>query len=148
MAAPPLSLYTPNMLESDPTDSATATAATAYTGLSPEKQDAIYNALAVGMALDDAYIYARLTPQEILRVQEDPDQQAYYAQVSKQLEYSLLDNMRQATRIQVGLGKHEGTAWLLERLYPRYSTKAQGDIGRITLALTDEHPPNLKIVDG
>jgi hypothetical protein len=111
------------------------------------QHDAVYNAIAVGMAIEDAYMYAGLSPQETLEASEDPALQTELTRYTKQLEYSLLDNMRVASRTQVANGKHEATAWLLERLYPRYSQKAQGDIGRITLALSDAEGAQLKIVE-
>ena len=39
--------------------------------LTQAKEDKIYNALVIGMALEDAYIYAGLTPSEIEEVTED-----------------------------------------------------------------------------
>ena len=41
--------------------------------LTTDKQDKIHNALLVGIALEDAYIYAGLTAQEIEAVAEDTD---------------------------------------------------------------------------
>ena len=116
--------------------------------ISQEKEDAVYNALAVGMTLDDAYLYARLTPEELVAVTDSPSHQAKFAQYNKQTEFALLDRMRHASITQTALGKSEATQWLLEHLYPRYSSKSSGnDIGRITLAVADASNTKLSIVE-
>ncbi len=88
--------------------------------LSTEKEDRIYNALLVGMSLDDAYIYAGLTPQEIAYVSEDPVHQSKWARLYKEFEYGLLDNMSEIARKQVKIGKESATTWLLEKMFPRF----------------------------
>ena len=53
--------------------------------LTQEKEDRIYNALVIGMALDDAYIYAGLTAQEIELVAEDTDLQIKFKRYIKDI---------------------------------------------------------------
>jgi hypothetical protein len=103
--------------------------------LPQDKKDNIYNALIVGMTLEDAYIFAGCTPNEILLDKEDEESQLYWAHMHKQLEYTLLDNMKSVCLKQVAVGRHEATVWMLEKLFPRYAAKNLGDVGTINLVM-------------
>jgi hypothetical protein len=106
--------------------------------ITQDQEDSIYNALLVGMALEDAYIYAGLSPNQILFVSEDTEYQLKFRKLTKEMEFSLLDNMRLASNRQVASGKHEATAWLLEKLYPRYSGKTTPEMGKIELIINNK----------
>jgi hypothetical protein len=94
--------------------------------LSERTIEAIINALNVGMAPEDAFIYAGLTPEELVLATESEHYQAKWRQCSKQLEYSLLDNVRVASLREVAAGRSDSTRWMLERLFTRYSAKQVG----------------------
>jgi len=119
--------------------------------ISQEKKDKIYNACIVGMSPTDAYVYARLTPEEISELDSDPEYQRELGGIYREVEYNLLDNMRRAAVFQVGVGKHDATAWLLERLYPRYNIKnVQDTTGTIRIVMEgdkDDNGPNVTIVE-
>lgn len=102
------------------------------------KRDRIYNALLIGMTLDDAYIYAGLTPDEIVEVTEDDQLQRQWRQVTKEFEYGLLDRMNSISRKQEKMGKEAATAWMLEKMFPRYSGKPQGDVGTININIQSQ----------
>jgi hypothetical protein len=106
-----------------------------------DKLDAIENALIVGMALEDAYIYAHLTDRELVEVQENQELQDHYAAYTKSFEYGLLDNLRRTCVQEIAHGKSETSRWLLERLYPRYSGKAQPETQHISLHIDSEPLP-------
>lgn len=106
--------------------------------LTQDKKDKIYNALLVGMALEDAYIYAGLTPQEITEVTEDDRAQAEWRQLIKGFEFGLLGRMNEISQKQSRMGKEQATEWMLEKLFPRYSGKPQGDIGTININIQNQ----------
>lgn len=110
--------------------------------LSRDKKDNIYNALVVGMALEDAYIYAGLTEQEIKSATEDDLLQSEWRQIIKGHEFSLLSRMQEISAKQARMGKEAATTWMLEKMYPRYSGKPQGDIGTITLNIQNQKDDN------
>lgn len=106
--------------------------------LTKDKEDSIYNALVIGMALEDAYIYAGLTSSEIASVTEDDELQAKWRQLIKGHEFNLLSRMNEISAKQARMGKEAATEWMLEKMYPRYSGKPQGDIGTITLNIQSQ----------
>lgn len=111
------------------------------------KKDKIYNALIIGMTLEDAYVYAGLTPDEVVAVSDDMFLQAQWRQQQKELEVSLLNNMKSVADKQVKLGKSDATEWLLEHLYPRYSGKPKDNGGEIHIHLADTDPKDLDTVE-
>jgi len=111
------------------------------------KKDSVYNALLVGMTLEDAYVYAGLTPDEIVAVTEDMFLQAQWRQVTKSLEMSLLNNMKTVADKQVKLGKSDATEWMLEHLFSRYSGKPKETGGEIHIHLSDIDPATLDTVE-
>lgn len=115
--------------------------------ISPEKHDRLYDALIIGMAVDDAYVYAGLTGEEIEEIGKDETIQRMIHQRSKELEYSLLKQMGEIAKKQAKVGREQGTAWLLEKLYPRYSGKPQAEGGDIHLHFNDSDPAKLDTVE-
>lgn len=93
--------------------------------ISQDKLDRITNALITGMALDDAYIYAGLTEQEIIAVTEDEELQFTFRKYTKELEYSLLKDLHEVANRQIRLGKEGAITWMLEKMFPRYTNKTQ-----------------------
>lgn len=106
--------------------------------LTQDKKDKIYNALLVGMSLEDAYIYAGLTEQEIATVADDVRAQAEWRQLIKGFEFSLLNRMNEISQKQSRMGKEQATTWMLEKMFPRYSGKPQGDIGTININIQNQ----------
>lgn len=103
--------------------------------LTHEKEDLIFNAIAVGMTLSDAYVYAGLTPTEIGHISEDEESQVRFSQWSKQHEFSLLSRLHRISDKQEKLGKADATTWMLEKMYPRYSSKPTNEMPTINLHL-------------
>lgn len=114
--------------------------------LTNEQKDNIYNALVVGMAPEDAYIYAKLSPHDIVFCTEDEEFQAWIAQTQKHLEFSLLTDMKRGAEHQLSVGKTDATQWLLERLYPRYAAKAVPNTGTINFILGKEDTSDIETV--
>jgi hypothetical protein len=106
--------------------------------ISQDKRDKIYNALLIGMALEDAYIYAGLTEAEIVAVNDDTSLQLEWKQLTKAFEFDLLSRMGEISQKQVRMGKEGATTWMLEKLFPRYSGKPQGDVGTININITSQ----------
>lgn len=106
--------------------------------ISQDKRDKIYNALIIGMALEDAYIYAGLTPTEIERVSNDDTLQAEWRSIIKSFEFSLLTRLDEVSKKQARMGKEAATTWMLEKMFPRYSGKPQGDVGTININITPQ----------
>lgn len=115
--------------------------------LTQSKEDAIYNSLLVGMALEDAYIYAGLTEDEIETVSNDIDYQRKWRQLVKGFEFSLLNDLNHIAQKQVKMGKEGATTWMLEKLFPRYSNKPQAEVGEIHLHFKDEDPKQYDTVE-
>lgn len=101
--------------------------------LSAEKIDNIENALMIGMALDDAYVFASLTPTEISFVTENEEYQARFASLAKQYEYGLLTKLNAIMDKQKNVGKEGAVTWALEHMFPRYTNKNPGDGQPITI---------------
>jgi hypothetical protein len=108
--------------------------------LTQEKEDRIYNALVIGMSLDDAYIYAGLTPQEIEAVAEDDAHQIKWKQIIKGFEFGLLDRLNKVSEKQAKVGRETATTWMLEHMYPRYSGKPMNDMPDIHLHIDSTDP--------
>ena len=114
--------------------------------LTQDKEDRIYNALVIGMALDDAYIYAGLTAQEIELVSEDTDLQVKFKKYIKEKEYGLLKRMDEISQKQAKIGREGATAWMLEHFYPRYSGKPMNDMPDIHLHIDSTDPADYDTV--
>lgn len=108
--------------------------------LTQQKEDKIYNALVIGMALEDAYIYAGLTPSEIEAIAEDTDHQLKWKQLTKEFEFGLLNRMVEVSVKQAKLGREQATAWMLEHMFPRYSGKPQNEGGEVHLHFNNVDP--------
>lgn len=115
--------------------------------LTQGKRDRLFDALIIGMAAADAYIYAGLTPTEIENIAEDTEVQALISQRSKEFEYSLLKRMNDISQKQAKVGRETATAWMLEKMYPRYSGKPQTEGGDIHLHFNDSDPAKMETVE-
>lgn len=115
--------------------------------LTTEKEDKIYNALIIGMALEDAYIYAGLTPQEIENVVEDDYYQQKWRQLTKDFEYNLLNRLVSISEKQAKMGRETATTWMLEHMFPRYSGKPQNEGGEVHLHFNDVDPVTYDTVE-
>lgn len=115
--------------------------------LTQQKEDKIYNALVIGMALEDAYIYAGLTPSEIEAIAEDADHQLKWKRLTKEFEYSLLNRMQEVSIKQAKLGREQATTWMLEHMFPRYSGKPMNEMPDIHLHIDGTDPINYDTVD-
>jgi len=116
--------------------------------LSQQQHDDIFNALIIGMTPEDAYIFAKLSAEEIVWCSEDEDTQNWIRQTQKQLEYNLLNQMKDGAQKQISVGKTDATQWLLEHLYPRYSAKASPDVGTINFVMSRERTEDIESVVG
>lgn len=108
--------------------------------LTQAKEDKIYNALVIGMSLEDAYIYAGLTPLEIEAVAEDTEHQVKWRQMAKEFEFGLLNRMNEVSIKQAKLGREQATTWMLEHMFPRYSGKPQNEGGEVHLHFNNVDP--------
>lgn len=115
--------------------------------LTQGKRDRLFDALIIGMAAADAYIYAGLTPTEIENIAEDTEVQALISQRSKEFEYTLLKRMNDISQKQAKVGRETATAWMLEKMYPRYSGKPQTEGGDIHLHFNDSDPAKMETVE-
>lgn len=111
------------------------------------KQDLIYNALLIGMSLNDAYIYAGCTEDEILEYSEDEVLQQIWAGVQKQFEYSLLEKLGTVIDKQVNRGSESALTWLLQRLNPRYTDKPQSQLPDLHLHIDSQDPEEYENVE-
>lgn len=111
------------------------------------KKDKIYNALITGMALEDAYIYAGLSPAEIEAVSEDEELQREFHEQIKSFEFVLLNRINDISQKQVRMGKEAATTWMLEHMFPRYSGKPQAEGGQVHLHFADSDPAKLDTVE-
>ena len=108
--------------------------------LTQAKEDKIYNALVIGMALEDAYIYAGLTPSEIEGLAEDTEHQIKWKQLTKEFEFGLLNRMVEVSQKQAKMGREQATTWMLEHMFPRYSGKPQNEGGEVHLHFNNVDP--------
>ena len=111
------------------------------------KKDKIYNALITGMALEDAYSYAGLSPAEIEAVSEDEELQREFHEQIKSFEFVLLNRINDISQKQVRMGKETATTWMLEHMFPRYSGKPQAEGGQVHLHFADSDPAKLDTVE-
>ena len=114
--------------------------------LTREKEDAIYNALMVGMSLDDAYIYANLTTSEMVEVQEDDEYQRKWHQLVKSFEFGLLAQLNEVAKKQSRIGKEVATTWMLEKMFPRYSGKPKDESPSVNIHFDSIDPSQLDTV--
>ena len=114
--------------------------------ITTEKEDRIHNALIVGMALEDAYIYAGLTPQEIEAVSEDINLQTKWKRIIKEFEFGLVKRMGDISQKQAKVGRETATTWMLEHMFPRYSGKPMNDMPDIHLHIDATDPANYDTV--
>ena len=115
--------------------------------LTQQKEDKIYNALVIGMSLEDAYIYAGLTPSEIELLAEDTEHQLKWKRLTKEFEYSLLSRMQDVSIKQAKLGREQATTWMLEHMFPRYSGKPQNEGGEVHLHFSNVDPATYDTVE-
>lgn len=115
--------------------------------LTQAKEDKVYNALVIGMALEDAYIYAGLTPEEIEAVAEDNEHQLKWKQIIKGFEFTLLNRMQEVSVKQAKLGREQATTWMLEHMFPRYSGKPQNEGGEVHLHFNNVDPAKYDTVE-
>lgn len=115
--------------------------------LTQAKEDRIYNALVIGMALEDAYIYAGLTPTEIEALAEDTEHQLKWKQITKEFEFGLLQRMQEISIKQAKLGREQATTWALEHMFPRYSGKPQNEGGEVHLHFNNVDPAEYDTVE-
>lgn len=115
--------------------------------LTQAKEDKIYNALVIGMALEDAYIYAGLTPSEIEAVAEDTEHQIKWKQLTKEFEFGLLNRMSEVSQKQAKMGREQATTWMLEHMFPRYSGKPQNEGGEVHLHFNNVDPVEYDTVE-
>ena len=111
------------------------------------KKDKIYNALITGMALEDAYIYAGLSPAEIEAVSEDEELQREFHEQIKSFEFVLLNRINDISQKQVRMGKETATTWMLEHMFPRYSGKPQNEGGEVHLHFNNVDPATYDTVE-
>ena len=112
-----------------------------------DKQDKVHNALVIGMSLDDAYIFAGLTPQEIEAVSEDTQLQVKWHQIIKEYEFGLLKRMNDISQKQAKVGRETATTWMLEHMFPRYNGKPQNEGGEVHLHFNDVDPATYDTVE-
>lgn len=115
--------------------------------ITTDKEDKIHNALIVGMALEDAYIYAGLTPAEIEAVTEDEQLQIKWHSIIKGYEFTLLKRMNDISQKQAKVGRETATTWMLEHEFPRYSGKPMSDMPPIHLHIDGADPANYDTVE-
>lgn len=115
--------------------------------LTQAKEDKIYNALVIGMALEDAYIYAGLTPSEIEGLAEDTEHQLKWKQLTKEFEFGLLNRMVEVSQKQAKMGREQATTWMLEHMFPRYSGKPQNEGGEVHLHFNNVDPVEYDTVE-
>lgn len=114
--------------------------------ISSSKLDMLYNALLVGMAPEDAYLFASLTENEISVCSEDDVLQQSIAQLSKKYEYGLLQRLSTVIDKQTNMGKENALVWSLEHMYPRYSNKPQNTMPDLHIHLSDDDPKDYDTV--
>lgn len=110
------------------------------------KLDKVYNALVVGMAIDDAYIYAGLTPDEIAEVSVSTQLQQRWSEVQKSHEFFLLGKLGDVIDKQARMGKEGAVTWALEHMYARYGGKGQGG-GDVHIHMSDSDPGDFDTVE-
>lgn len=110
--------------------------------MTQEQNELIQDALLIGMALDDAYIFAGLSPADIAAVSEDEELQASFAKTAKTFEYDLLTRLNKVVEKQSLVGNDHAITWTLEHMYPnRYANKTQGDGKTVNIVLNGNKDP-------
>ena len=112
-----------------------------------DKKDKVYNALIIGMALEDAYIYAGLTADEIKEVSEDEALQLEFHQIIKSFEFGLLNQLNEVSKKQVKMGKETATTWMLEHMFTRYSGKPQEEGKIVNISFNNIDPATYDTVE-
>lgn len=115
-------------------------------GISTTQEDAISNALLIGMAREDAFVYAGLSPQQIADIAEDEEWQSRLRKLEKEHEYDLLARLKSIITKQERAGKEGAVTWALEHMYPRYSNKPQEEGKQIIINFADNDPADDKEV--
>jgi len=115
--------------------------------LTQTQEDSIYNALIVGMALDDAYVYAGLNSEQIEGLAEDTEHQVRWHQITKQFEFGLLQDLHAIADKQVRMGKEAAVTWMLEKMFPRYSGKPMAESGEVHLHFDNVDPSTYDTVE-
>lgn len=115
--------------------------------ISPEKHDRLFDALVIGMAAEDAYIYAGLNGEEIEAIGQDENIQSMIHMRAKEFEYGLLKRMNDISQKQAKVGRETATTWMLEKMFPRYSGKPQTEGGDIHLHFNDSDPSKMDTVE-
>ena len=103
------------------------------------KPDLIYNALMVGMSLNDALVYANCTEAEMLEYTSD-DYMRHWNSVQKGLEYGLLEKLQSVIDKQVNRGSESALTWLLTKTNPRYTDKPQSTLPDLHLHIDAADP--------
>lgn len=111
------------------------------------KTDLIHNALSIGMSLQDAYIYAGCTEQEISEWSQDEEKQREWSGIIKRQEYSLLEKLGVVIDKQVNRGNESALVWLLSRLNPRYTDKPKTELPDIHLHMDSTDPKEYDTVE-
>ena len=105
--------------------------------------DSIFNAMLVGMARDDAFLYAGLSEDELYEATTSPYYNSLFNKYSKDLEFHLLDNVNKIADDK----DLSANTWLLEHLYPRYSNKGVVEGKEIKIITTNTDPKKRDIVE-
>ena len=114
--------------------------------MNPTQEDAIVNALLIGMVREDAFVYAGLSPQQIADIAEDEEWQMRLRKLEKEHEYDLLSRLKNIMTKQERAGKEGAVTWALEHMYPRYSNKPQEEGKQIIINFADSDPADDKEV--
>ena len=115
--------------------------------VSSHKLDLIHNALLIGMSLDDAYIFASCTEEEIIEIKENDRLQAEYQSMLRAFEYQLLEKLGKVIDKQVNMGRENALTWMLEKTNPRYTNKPTLTLPEIKLNVVREDPAKVDTVD-
>lgn len=111
------------------------------------KLDTIRNALLIGMALDDAFIYAGCSPEEMLEIKDNDELMSEFRQYLKRYEFTLLSKLNDVIDKQVHMGREAAVTWALEKLYPRYASKPQKELPDIHMHFDNTDPAEYDTVE-
>lgn len=103
------------------------------------KPDLIYDALMVGMSLNDALVYANCTEAEMLEYTNDEWAQKWKG-VQRKLEYGLLEKLQTVIDKQINRGCESALTWLLTKTNPRYTDKPQSALPDLHLHIDAADP--------
>jgi len=93
--------------------------------VSEAKKDQIVNGISAGMLMEDMFLLAQCSPNEILALQSDEFFLSRCRCAGKQLELDLLSTLTNIISIQEDKGKDHGTIWLLGKINPRFSDRPE-----------------------